>query len=68
MLILNQINSFANCAFNLSICIVSFYLLIYSFIFDSFPKYKSGGFFSHYENMPIQIYRKFYLQKLKIFW
>ena len=22
---------------------------------------------SHYENMPIQIYRKFYLQKLKIF-
>ena len=22
---------------------------------------------SHYENMPIQIYRKFHLQKLKIF-
>ena len=22
----------------------------------------------HYENMPIQIYRKFHLQKLKVFW
>ena len=36
---------------------------IYLFIYFS----KQTTFDSHYENTPIQIYRKFHLQKLKIF-
>ena len=34
----------------------------------SFWKHSRGAkLVKHYENMPIQIYRKFHLQKLKIF-
>ena len=33
----------------------------------SFPTAGASTSFPHYENTPIQIYRKFHLQKLKIF-
>ena len=44
MLFQNQINSFANFAFNLMICIVSFYLFIY--LFDRPSKIQKDLFFS----------------------
>ena len=43
MLLLNQLNSFANFAFNLLICIVSLYLFIHFLIF--FSKKTSVCFF-----------------------